>query len=75
MASLLKFRQEEKMKTETSIQESDTHTITLLAAISFGLGLAVHNIFFLVAAAIALVIPVRKLVRYVYELEQRHHHA
>ena len=53
------------MKTETSIQESDTHTITLLAAISFGLGLAVHNIFFLVAAAIALVIQVRKLVRYV----------
>lgn len=59
------------MKTETSIQESDTHKITLLAAIATGLGIAVHKIFFLVAVAIALVIPIRKLGRYVYELEQR----
>ena len=53
------------------VQKPEPRTIVLLTAISIGMGIAVDKIFFLVAAAIALIVPVRGLVRYVHELEKR----
>ena len=64
------------MKTDTAIQKPEGRTIALLTGLSVGLGIALHKIFFLVAAAIALIVPIRGLFRYVNELEQaaiRHH--
>ena len=60
------------MKTEEmEVQKPEPRTIVLLTAISIGLGIAVDKIFFLLAAAIALIVPVGGLVRYVHELEKR----
>lgn len=60
------------MKTEqNAIHEPEGRTIALLTGLSIGMGIVVHKIFFLVAAAIALIVPLRRLTLYVYELEKR----
>jgi hypothetical protein len=56
------------MKNDTSVEKPETQTIALLAGLSIGLGLAVHEVFFLVAAGVLLIRPVKRLERYVYEL-------
>lgn len=59
------------MKTDTSIEIPEPRTIALLAGLSIGLGLTVHEVFFLVAGALLLVHPAKWIGHYVYELEQR----
>jgi hypothetical protein len=53
------------------IDTPEPRTVALLAGLSIGLGLVVHEVFFLVAGAILLMRPAKRIGRYVYELEQR----
>lgn len=62
------------MKNDTSLEKPETRTVALLAGLSIGLGLLVHEAFFLVAAGIILIRPAKRLGRYVYELEKRPRH-
>ena len=59
------------MKTDTSLERPELRTVALLTGLSIGMGLAFHEIFFLVAAVIALIRPVKRLARHVHELEQK----
>ena len=52
------------------MQKPEGRTIALLTGLSIGLGIVLHKIFFLVAAVIALIVPMRGLVRYLYELQE-----
>jgi hypothetical protein len=71
VASLGLFQEEAKMKTYASMTKPEPRTIALLAGLSMGLSLSVDEIFFLATAVVLLIIPVRCLAHYVYELEQR----
>jgi hypothetical protein len=62
------------MKNDTSVERPETRTVALLAGLSIGLGLVVHEVFFLVAAGIILIRPAKRIGRYMYELEQRPRH-
>ena len=61
------------MKNDTSVERPETRTIALLAGLSIGLGLVLHEVFFFVAAGVLLIGPAKRLGHYVYELEQRHY--
>jgi hypothetical protein len=56
----------------------ETRTVALLTGLTIGLGIAVHDIFFVVAALIALAAPIESAVRWIHEhvthrtLEHRH---
>jgi hypothetical protein len=65
------FEKEAKMKNDTSVERPETRTVALLAGLSIGLGFVAHEVFFLVAAAILLIRPAKRVWRYVYGLEQR----
>lgn len=59
------------MKPKTPTEETDSRRISVLTAVSIALGIVLHRVFFLVAAAILLMVPFRRVARYLYELEQR----
>lgn len=59
------------MKQDRIYQEEESHTIAWLAGLSLALGIMVGRIFLLVAAIILLIVPVRRLARYLSELEER----
>lgn len=57
------------MKTNTSPERPETRTVTLLAGLSIGLGLVVHELFFVVAGAILLIRPLERLAHYIHDRE------
>jgi hypothetical protein len=59
------------MKPDKIYQEEESHTVAWLAGLSLALGILVSRIFFLLAAIIVLIVPVRRLVQYLSELEER----
>jgi hypothetical protein len=62
------------MKTDTAVETPETRTLAVLAGLSIGLGLVVHEVFFLVAGAMLLIRPAERVGRYVCGLEQRLRH-
>jgi hypothetical protein len=66
------------MKPMKELPKLETRTVALLTGLTIGLGIAVHDIFFVVAALIALVRPMESAVRWIHEevthrtLEHRH---
>jgi len=60
------------MKPDTSIRKPDIRTVTILTALAAGLGLAVHKVFFVFAAAIALSVPFGRLIDSMREGEKAH---
>jgi uncharacterized membrane protein len=66
------------MKRIRELPKLETRTVALLTGLTIGLGIAVHDIFFVVAALIALVRPMESAVRWIHEhvthrtLEHRH---
>ncbi len=66
------------MKTDTFKEGPESCTVALLTGLSIGLGIVVHTIFFLAAAVVLLIVPVRRFAEYVYQLEEKargHRHA
>jgi hypothetical protein len=66
------------MKTD-SIYKPESRTVVILTALATGLGIAVHKVFFLFAAAIALSVPFGRFIEHMREAEEkstaRHRHA
>ena len=66
------------MKRMKDLPKLETRTVALLTGLPIGLGIAVHDIFFVVAALIALVRPMESAGHWIYEhvnhgtLEHRH---
>ena len=66
------------MKRMKDLPKLETRTVALLTGLTIGLGIAVHDIFFVVTALIALVRPMESAVHWIYEhvthgtLEHRH---
>ena len=60
------------------IPRLETRTVALLTGLAIGLAIAVHDIFFVVAALIVLAAPIESAVSWMYEhvthgtLEHRH---
>jgi hypothetical protein len=56
----------------------ETRTVALLTGLAIGLAIAVHDIFFVVAALILLAAPIESIVHWIYEhvnhgtLQHRH---
>jgi peptidoglycan/xylan/chitin deacetylase (PgdA/CDA1 family) len=55
------------MKQMEKLPKLETRTVALLTGLTIGLGIAVHDIFFVVAALIALVRPMESAVRWIHE--------
>jgi peptidoglycan/xylan/chitin deacetylase (PgdA/CDA1 family) len=55
------------MKQMKKLPKLETRTVALLTGLTIGLGIAVHDIFFVVAALIALVRPMESAVRWIHE--------
>lgn len=57
------------MKPDTTYKP-DSRTIVILTALATGLGIAVHKVFFLFAAAIALSVPFGRFIDKMREAEE-----
>lgn len=66
------------MKRMKELPKLETRTVALLIGLAIGLAIVVHDIFFVVAALIALAAPIESAVHWTYEhvthraLEHRH---
>ncbi|HEX7518620.1 MAG TPA: hypothetical protein VF345_15175 [Chthoniobacterales bacterium] len=66
------------MKRIRELPKLETRTVALLTGLAIGLAIAVHDIFFVVAALIALVASIESAMRWIHEhvthgtLEHRH---
>jgi hypothetical protein len=66
------------MKRIRELSKLETRTVALLSGLAIGLAIAVHDIFFVVAALIALVALIESAMRWIHEhvthrtLEHRH---
>jgi hypothetical protein len=66
------------MKRMKDLPKLETRTVALLTGLAIGLAIAVHDIFFVVAAFIVLAAPIESAVSWIYErvthrtLEHRH---
>jgi hypothetical protein len=66
------------MKQMKKLPKLETRTVALLTGLAIGLAIAVHDIFFVVAALIVLAAPIESAVYWMYEhvthgtLEHRH---
>ncbi len=58
------------MRTNTRLEYADAPSIALWTGLAVGLGLIVHNVFFVFAAAIALSVPFGRFIDWVREGEQ-----
>jgi hypothetical protein len=54
------------MKRLKDLPKLETRTVVLLTGLAIGLAIAVHDIFFVVAALIALVIPIESAMRRIH---------
>ena len=55
------------MKRMKEFPRLETRTVALLTGLAVGLAIAVHDIFFVVAALIALVAPIESAVHWIHE--------
>jgi hypothetical protein len=66
------------MKRINDPRNLETRTVVLLTGLAIGLGIVVHDIFFIVAALIALAAPIESTARWIHKrvtssnLEHRH---
>lgn len=54
-----------------TLDDLNTPAITLLGGLALGLGIVVHEVFFLVAAAIAAIVPAHWLLRRLHHRSER----
>lgn len=59
------------MKNDKTNEDLESHRVAWLTGLSIALGILVSWMFFLVAGIVLLIVPVRRLARYVGELEER----
>jgi len=69
-AALYRFPEREDMKTN-SVKYPGAPEVALWSGLAVGLGIVVHDVFFLIAVMIALIIPFGWLINWVREADER----
>jgi hypothetical protein len=59
------------MKNDNINEDLESHRVAWFTGLSIALGILVNRIFFLLAGIVLLMVPVRRLARYLGELEER----